>query len=81
MLQECGSSTWRIKIGKMKLSSQGLDNLDRHLKLSNWELDNWKWHITVYLLSPAGRTVIYEYGGYNLNEKRYMYEADIYDGT
>ena len=44
-----------IKTGKMKLSSQELDNLDRHLKLSNQELDNWKWHITIYLLSSAGR--------------------------
>ena len=29
----------------------------RHLRLSNRELDNWKWHITVYLLSSAGRII------------------------
>ena len=39
MLQECGSSTWRIKIERMELSSQKLDNLNRLLKLSNRELE------------------------------------------
>ena len=33
------------------------------------------------LILQDDNTVIYEYGGYNLNEEKYRNEAHIYDGT
>ena len=33
------------------------------------------------LLLQDDKTVIYEYGGYNLSEEKYRNEAHIYDGT
>ena len=57
MWQGCGSFMWHIKTGKMKLSSRELDDSSRLLKLSNRELDNWKWHITIYLLNSVGRII------------------------
>ena len=33
------------------------------------------------LVLQDDKTVIYEYGGYNLSEEKYRNEAHIYDGT
>lgn len=33
------------------------------------------------LVLQDDKAVIYEYGGYNLNEEKYRNEAHIYDGT